>query len=79
MNANEKAAWAKRLKDNDDFKLLMTEFHEDAIAAFVGSTTPEDREQAHAQLRAKQQLENILDAAGDAKLLSAKRKGQHRE
>lgn len=80
MNIDEKASRAKRLRDDEAFADFIQEVREDAIAAFANSRANETeaREEAHALLRAINQIEGKLDAAIGAKALADKRKGQHR-
>ena len=78
MNIQEKAARAKRLREDEAFASFVAEVREDAIRMFTNSGTKDTatREEAHALLRAVQAIETRLDAAIDAQTIAER---QHRD
>jgi len=78
MNTREKAARAKRLREDEAFASFMQEVRDEQMASFANSGADETatREEAHAILRALGKIENRLQAAIDAQTM--KEKGKHR-
>ena len=75
----ERAARARRLRGDDAFQEFMEAVRQRQLARFMNlSGTPEDREDAHAILRALAEIEGTLDAAIGDETIEQKRKGQHR-
>ena len=76
-NSNIKADDAKRLQNNGTFKQLLEEVRENQTKVFANSAADEieRREEAHAILRAVNQLEAHLDAIVTAETLLQYRKG----
>lgn len=76
-NSNIKADDAKRLQTNGTFKQLLKEVRENQTKVFANSAADEieRREEAHAILRAVNQLEAHLDAIVTAETLLQYRKG----
>lgn len=81
MNTEHKAATAKRLLDDEGLSLAFTEIRETAVRVFLNaSSTTEEREQAHQDVRAIEALRNKLKLWGTEKAIADhKQKGQHRE
>jgi len=69
-----KAEEARRLKEDTAFQDFMQDVRDDQIRIFTtsGATDIELREEAHAILRALEQLQSKLDAAIDAQTIASK-------
>ena len=67
-----KAEEARRLKEDTAFQDFMQDVRDDQIRIFTtsGATDIELREEAHAILRALEQLQSKLDAAIDAQTIA---------
>lgn len=81
MNTEQKAATAKRLLDDEGLSLAFAEIRDAAARVFLNtSSTVEEREQAHQDVRAIEALRNRLRLWGTEKAIADHRqKGQHRE
>ena len=76
---SEKAARAKRLRGDEVFQEFMEDVKAAQVSTFMNiAATPEDREKAHAIIRALAAIEGTLDAAVSAETFEQKRKDQHR-
>lgn len=76
---SERAARARRLRDDEAFQEFMEAVRQQQVARFLNlSGQTEDREEAHAMLRALAAIEGTLDAAIGDETIEQKRKGQHR-
>ena len=69
-----KAEEARRLKEDTAFQDFMQDVRDDQIRIFTtsGAADIELREEAHAILRALEQLQSKLDAAIDAQTIASK-------
>lgn len=75
----ERAARAARLRADDAFQEFMDAVRQKQVARFLSlSATAEDREEAHAMVRALAAIEGELASAIGAAAVEQKRKGQHR-
>lgn len=75
---SEKAARAERLRASSAFKEFTNEVLEDQAAVFMNPfSKPEEREEAHAIVRAMNAVVSRLTAA-EADLKFEQKKGQHR-
>jgi hypothetical protein len=76
---SDKAARAKRLRDDDVFQEFMEAVRAAQVRTFLDiAAAPEAREQAHGIIRALAAIEGTLAAAIGAETYEQKRKGQHR-
>lgn len=82
MDTEERARAAKGLREDEAFKMFISEVREEAMQAFAASGKDQQsiREEAHATLRALNQLIGTLDAAVAAQTnIEKRRKNNVRE
>ena len=70
----ERAARARRLQDNTDFQEFLRDTRADQVAVFLrAASTPDEREDAHAVVRALSKLEGTLDTAVSAETFETRK------